>query len=621
MLSKLLQRKPKLPPTKPMPRLSKFEHGELPRSDMDKFTREINQLIDLYNQQDKDSGKIDTLKEIQKKIQEVDYKYKPRQIAYSPGYQAAHDMLFKEIQYQRTSLGISSFSSSKKSSSLTEVIANMSPEKINQLLGILNKGRAAYLDVLNKGRAADLDTELKELYPAADMSEEAKAFRQFLKNHEISFLGGGNSKNFKVTRLKDGSESVLKVDNRLNMPRNIEFHLREKLGDKFAPIDAERTAIGKDYDGYPIQRTILVTEFCKGGSVDQQRAQLTTVPELVENTGKIFEQMSTTMLEIQEAGCMFPDAKITNWLVDEDNKIRLADTKSFLFTNKDGQYRPGIPGNEYSGLLSTQGFRPPEFGQYTLNADSVHAYILGKNLYYYTSGKRANGDDGAQYDFNSEVFKTREGAEYKELIEGLIKPDPSERMPIREAVDRLFMINNPEFKNVFTDLKKLKFSEQDQVMNDYIRDKQKQINSATNSGERDTILKDLETTVSRLKADKASQEVKEVINGFKEKAGFFTVGMNAKATRIENEMSKLSIEERCNFFGSDKSEHVLKAIASHRYWGSSGKTYLTKDGAIDQEKAAQSFKEFKSKFKTQMDTPKQQKDEEHVKHEEKTFKI
>lgn len=608
-LSKLLKKEPKLPPRKPMPHLSDFEHGALPREDMVKFTKEVNLLIDQYNKQDKDSSKIDTLKEIQKKIQEIDYKYRPSQLARSPGYQSAHDSLFKDIQYQYSSLGVSSFSSPKKSSSLPEVIANMSPEKTNQLLGILNKGKEA-----------DLDNELKALYQPTDKSEEAKAFRQFLKEHEISFLGGGNSKNFKVTRLKDGTESVLKVDNRLDMPRNIESHLREKLGDKFAPIDTERTAIGKDSEGKPIQRTLLVTEFCKGGSVDQQRSQFTTVPELVENTGKIFEQMSSVMLDIQEAGCMFPDAKITNWLVDEDNKIRLADTKSFLFTDKNGNYHSDIPGNEYCGFISTGGFQPPEFYKSSMSSDSVHAYILGKNLYYYTSGKLGKGDDGSKYDFSGQFFKTKEGPEYKEIIEGLIKPDPSKRMPVREAVDRLFMINNPEFKDVFTDLKKLKFGENDKVMNDYIRDKQKQINSTTNPDERAKILKELETTVSKLKEDKATQEVKNVINGFRERAGLFTVGMKAKATRIENEMSKLSIEERSNFFGSDKSEQVLKAIASHRHWGKGGKTYVTKEGEIDQEKAAQSFKDFKSKFKAQMEAPKQQK-EEHVKKEERSFKF
>lgn len=610
MLSKLITKSSELPPKKPMPHLSEFDPGLLPSEDMDKFTKDINRLVDQYNEQEKDSGKLGILNEIQKKIQEVDYKYRPSQIARSPGYQEAHDSLFKDIQYQYSSLGASSFSTSNKSSSLPELLANMSPKKVNKLL-----------EILNQGKDADLDDELIGLYRKKDKSREAEAFRQFLNEHEISFLGGGNSKNFKVERLSDGSESVLKVDNRLNMPRNVEAHLREKLEDKFAPIDAERTAIGTDEKGKPIQRTILVTEFCKGGSVSDHRENLTTIAELSKSTGKIFTQMASVMLDIQRSGCMFPDSKITNWLVDENNNIRLADTKSFLFTDKNGNYHPNVPGNEYCGFLSTRSFNPPEFGQSLISADAVHAYILGKNLYYYTSGKFNQGNDGSQYDFDGQFFKTKQGAEYKELIEGLIKPNPSERMPIREATERLFLINNPELKEVFADLHKLKFGEHDKVMNDYIHDKQKQISSAANPGERAKILKELETTVSQLKEDKASQEVKDMIVGFREKAGFFTVGMNAKATRIENEMSKLSIEERCNFLGSDKSEHVLKAIASHRHWGKEGTTYVTKSGEIDQSKASQSFKDFKNKFKDQMDVPKQQKEEEIVNKEERSFKV
>jgi hypothetical protein len=84
---------------------------------------------------------------------------------------------------------------------------------------------------------------------------------------------------------------------------------------------------------------------------------------------------------------MFPDAKLTNWLVNEEGKLILADTKSFVFVDARGNYSNSLPGNEHTGLLQTSVFRPLELGGGSANADGVHAYILGKNLHSFLTGK------------------------------------------------------------------------------------------------------------------------------------------------------------------------------------------------------------------------------------------
>ncbi|MFJ1267106.1 hypothetical protein ACD661_00885 [Legionella lytica] len=474
----------------------------------------------------------------------------------------------------------------------------MAPEKADKLLGILVKGKNPALD-----------DELRSLYDVTDERVEAKNFRKFLRGHEISYLGGGNSKNFKVVDLDNGQEAVLKIDCRLDMPRNVESHLREKMPDSFAPIAAERQVCCRNEKGESISRTMLVTDFCKGGSVNEHRSNLTTKTELLKSTGQIFEQMAGTLLNIQEAGCMFPDAKITNWLVDASGKVQLADTKSFLFTDANQQYREGLPGNKYCGMLRTSGFTPPELNDATMSADAVHAYILGKNLYYYASGKLGQGDDAADFKFDSVGFEGPVGKEYKEIIQGLVRPEPQERMKVREALDRLFMINHPEFKAVFAELQALKFGENDEKMNEFIRNKQNQINNTPLEG-RPAILAELQQTIVTLKADKAVEGVKSTIQDLRDRAGIFTVGMNAKAERIESAMGKLSIEERCNFLGSAKAEPVMQALASHRHWGKGGQVNLTADGKIDVEKSAQSFKDFKAKFIDQVGEAKAPKEEE-----------
>ena len=88
----------------------------------------------------------------------------------------------------------------------------------------------------------------------------------------------------------------------------------------------------------------------------------------------VFEKMANTFLDIQNAECFFPDAKISNWLVDKRYNLFIGDTKSFLFANKNGFYSPDVTGNEYyPALLSTPDFRPPEFlDEDTINVDNAH---------------------------------------------------------------------------------------------------------------------------------------------------------------------------------------------------------------------------------------------------------
>ncbi|WP_058534663.1 hypothetical protein [Legionella saoudiensis] len=604
-------RGPELPAKKPMALIAPFNAGRLPANEMVQFREAVNALINQYNKDIPDLEKKEILKQIQDKMQEVEYKYNPRHFARSPGYQEMHAALFNEIKYQYASLGTPSLIKEPKNSSpLSEVIANMAPDKADKLMSILIKGKSPFLTA-----------ELNGLYDTEDFSTEAINFRKFLRDHEVSYLGGGNSKNFKVVNRDNGNEAVLKIDCRLDMPRNVEAHLREKIPGSFAPIAAERQVCGYDAEGEFVSRTMLVTDFCKGGSVNEHRNTLLTEQELQKSTGKIFEQMTSTLLDIQEARCMFPDAKITNWLVDANGKVQLADTKSFLFTDEKQQYKEGaLPGNKYCSMLRTGGFMPPELDDSSVSADAVHAYILGKNLYYYASGRIGKGDDAADFRFDGPGFSGPMGKEYREIVEGLVKPDPSERMKVREALDRLFMVNNPEFKSVFTELKALKFGENDEKMNEFIRNKQQQINNAAPE-DRPAILAELQQTVAALKADKAAQGVRSAIEDLRDRAGIFTVGMNAKAARIESAMSKLSIEDRCQFLTSGKSEPVMQALASHRHWGKGGQVNLTQDGKVDTEKAAQSFKDFKAKFVDQVGEAKAPKEEAPVQEKAQGMKL
>jgi hypothetical protein len=618
----------------------------LPADDLKTFIKTINKLITEYNDKTKESSKIEILKKIQQQVKKFEAHYKGSDLAHSPYYLAAQAQIFKEIQYQYASLERTPES---HSSPLAELIATMSPAKTDELLVILIEGGKANLN------------QLETLYSSKDNSQEARNFREFLAKHDIEFLGGGNSQNFKVTPTSGGKSEVIKIDNRLDAPKSAEMHLRDKLGNNFIPMHAERPAtspsiLGRREFEY---RTVLVTEYCQNGSIFDHRNNLAKNQDnsedqnqkLAENTQMIFKQMAKSMLDIQKAGCMFVDSKNSNWLLDENKQIRIADTKSFVFLDQNGLYDEKLPENKYYSMKFTRDYDPPELNKSRMSADAVHAYILGKNLYAYITNKVGGGDNGADFDFNMPFFETAQGKEYKELIINLVKPDPNQRLSVTKALDKLTIINHPdqilierlskadpfilslsqnqvmdnllrvrhpEYESIFKQLEHLQFGNEDKVLNQFILDKKEQLRNTTNPEQVNKIFDELKNTAQVLN-NGAIQEVRTIITDLKARSGVFNMGIKEKAHRIEQEMSNLSIEERCNFSAIKQPEKVMRAIASHRHWGKTNKVYLTETGEIDEKKGTRSYKDFKSRLQSLV-TPKEQENKEEIQSSKSTIK-
>ena len=295
----------------------------------------------------------------------------------------------------------------------------------------------------------DINTYLakKEIVVQVDdpYMKEAVDFKDFWSKHQISFLGGGNSYNFKVSNTSPDSEPyelVLKIDNRLDSPRNIEQSLLgdEELKKYFSPVYADRPVIFHTSTDEVISRTLRVTDFCTGGSLFDERIKLDTegkkTAEKLQIVSDRFLQMVDIMSDLQRKGYLFPDAKATNWLV-QGGKLVIADTKSFLRTDDKGNYDSSHPDNLFTDLKRTPGFEPPECESNVVNADRVHAFILGKNIEYLLT----------KYELT-----TQQGKQLKILIDSLVKIKPEDRLSIKEAQISLFIITNPEVCKAFNDL-------------------------------------------------------------------------------------------------------------------------------------------------------------------------
>jgi hypothetical protein len=419
---------------------------------------QLNLLIEDYNNTRGKTQQIKTLQEIYKKHQAIENKYSGKHVTACPDYrEELHSKLFNEMQHQFSSAGIVSMKDvlkidpaslkphSNESESLgafSEILSNMSPEKVSSLLSLLIQGPLFW------------SGELSFLYKTSEPG--FKEFQKFLNTNTIEFLGGTNSQNFKITPNDGSPHYVLKVDNRMGMPKSAEAHLRtHSLQETFTPVAAERQSCAVNIDGQTVTRAILVTEFCSGGDIQShgKKHKADSEAQKIAAAVTIYGQMGRILEGIRKDGCSFPDMKNSNWLIDEHNVVRLADTKSFLFTDAKGNIDYFKNQKDWYGFLSTSHMNPPEFTSFWIpfSADKMHSFMLGKNLYQYLSNcndmylKEKN--DAFVLDFSNTIFHGAQGQMFKALIDDLVKSEPSARISVDAALKRLEKITTLPLRN------------------------------------------------------------------------------------------------------------------------------------------------------------------------------
>ena len=384
------------------------------------FITKTNTYIDEYFKCSKREDKIAALKKIQEAIYEAEL-YSPSKGTH--GELEFHEVkrsLFRQIKAAYAQNGVDSMAENGHlPDSISSILVNMDPEKADTLMLMLIEPEFVQI-------------KLNSLYDAKDECAEAKNWKSFMQSHAIKFLGGGNSRNFKVTKIADGSTQVLKVDNRLGSPRYVQQLLRKKIPDIFTPIYAERQVMWMPEDDNDfelevegVSRGLLVTDFCnRGNLMDCSTLSLKKSGiERYSETCVIMGQMANIFMAIQNAKCIFPDAKLTNWLIDK-NTVRLADTKS-LMINGDDNFR----------MLHTRGLLPTEFATSLKpeNPEELHVFLLGINIHAYLTGSQ----HGIPWLFTAPIFQTPLGQRYQGLIEKLIKDPSSERMRLADAQIKL----------------------------------------------------------------------------------------------------------------------------------------------------------------------------------------
>ncbi|MDR3504059.1 MAG: hypothetical protein P4L79_15930 [Legionella sp.] len=162
-----------------------------------------------------------------------------------------------------------------------------------------------------------------------------------------------------------------------------------------------------------------------------------------------------------------------------------------------------------------------------------------------------------------------------------------------KSVVRLEQIKEQlECKDLLQKIEATRFGPHDKQMHKFVQDTIKKMERCANLDELKELKEELKSTLTTLEKNKpAIDELKNIIQDFRDRSNVFSVGMKSKANRIERAIGdNVPISERGKV---QDAEPVLDALASHRH--KHGKVYH-ENGHVDEKKASGSFHQFKQKM-------------------------
>jgi serine/threonine protein kinase len=325
----------------------------------------------------------------------------------------------------------------------SDLLDVMTDYRKEQLARVLSWGAQALAERADPDPNAGNIPILHEIYDTDDPRDPALMYHQFWRENSISYLGGGNSKNFKIEP-SDGSPAyVIKLDlSPLNAQIQVHLDQQSDVQEHLSPIFKKETVKVKNKPA-TIQALPLYT-----GDMETFVGKPKTQEERLLQTVKLYQQMAMIYENIRKADMILPDGKNSNWLLDENQKLCIADVKTFKLAefnvcNEDlshfGPYFMSIPENG-----------PP------YQVSKIHSLHLGKNIYQALTGcnwqyllnplvpgdkaydkDAIKGCDAANYNFSAPIFQTPAGIRLKNLLQRMIKPDPKDRISVAKALQEL----------------------------------------------------------------------------------------------------------------------------------------------------------------------------------------
>lgn len=396
---------------------------------------QLNQKIAEFNQAQTPDEKRQALHAISQMRQKINHRYPYHQISCCKPYQEhIQQRLWKEVKEELNVLNGGSLGNNR---SVPDILSNLDHKEIIQIMRILWDN-------------VDVPRKLSKFFP----------------NHSVSVIPGGfNSRNLKIEPYPpDGTAPlVITVDPRMGLTKEHEQDLRNQSFKHLAQLYGEPRQATFTSGGQTLTAEILVSDFFPGGdlksSMDNRRASITNPEQILAMSLNFYQQMATALLEMQQNGKAFPDAKNTNWLVDGKDKLQIRDGKSLVAIDiATGLVHYNSFQNQWTKPISSAHLHPSEFNDYRIpfSADKMHTYLLGKNLYHALTGCTLQflrdtppqnqprtftpKQSFQEADFNLLIFQSPDGQRLKMLIQKMVQPDPSARITLSDTLRELTSI-------------------------------------------------------------------------------------------------------------------------------------------------------------------------------------
>ncbi len=306
---------------------------------------------------------------------------------------------------------------------------------IEKLTNIFWNARASIDDEWEAKRALFSLKDLK----ASHLSLEEIAY---LQNHQISFVSVGNSLNVQVTTNDQQTTGVFGLVRPMGSPERLPDEFKNREGVK--QLFANKASVPPQHNGGKRKKEQLTchmaNHYPNGSYLSLTSRQ--SFEQRHQTCAGHLSKIARALKKLQDNEIFFPDAKIANWLIDNQGNPVILDDKSPRSFEQAKEISKNVE-NTHNYFTRTRGYwphnRPPihdeDFKQH-------HAYILGANIYNFLTDRPPPEIPKKLYDnFFSLVEQLPVDPEYKTLIKGLMNPDPDKRMTVETAIARLEQLN------------------------------------------------------------------------------------------------------------------------------------------------------------------------------------
>lgn len=368
-----------LPPIRsPIPKLSPL--GQQLWDSMKSDIQQLNHLITDYNRANDRSEKIAKLKQLDETRQRLDDQYADNAIAFFPDYQAViYTSLQHAMQQQRAYLHIGSNYQGRaifepdSGQELSDVIHDMETADIAQIM-----------QILAAGKRKNIHQRLAQIAPTN------QAYQNFLMQHDVEYVGGGNSQNFAFVNRIRQQRILLKLENRLDNPKKDDRELRAALsgpGKKASFLVHEwsdRRAAYEDLKtGTVTVRRLTVMDFSRGRALDDLPIQADVAAQQTLAVDAALAQI-IVYKKMHLLGKAWTDGKGANLLLHRDPSTQcmvaeIADCKGIYACDLDQE-----TATFEEAVCTTSGISAPELiveKPGVIDMDKSAVYTIGKNLY------------------------------------------------------------------------------------------------------------------------------------------------------------------------------------------------------------------------------------------------